>query len=195
MIRRNRALRRDETLIRRYLAGDLQAFDSLMEAHEQRVFAISLRILRNREEALDATQETFITVFRKAASFKGKAAFSTWLYRVAVNTCYDQIRKRSRHPSRPIPEGYDPPDRSVDSRMEAAELRPAIEEALADLHEPFAAVLILSDVEGLPLREVAEILQVPMGTVKSRLFRGRKLLAGQLGNLLTSGDSPKGEKQ
>lgn len=195
MIRRNAPPSGDEALLERYLAGDLRAFDLLMEAHERRVFAISLRILRNREEALDATQETFITVLRKAGSFEGRAAFSTWLYRIAVNTCYDQLRKKRRRPTTPLPEGYEPPDRSVNGRLEAAELRPAIEDALANLPEEFGSAVILADLEGLPLRKVSEILEVPMGTVKSRLFRGRRLLAAQLGNLFDPDDSPKGDGQ
>ena len=195
MIRRNGSLDTDEALVRRYVAGDLQAFESLMEAHEQRVFAICLRVMRNREDALDATQETFITVLRKASSFKGRAAFSTWLYRVAVNTCYDQLRKKQRRRTAPLPTGYEPPDRSTSGRMEAAELRPAIEDALANLTPEFGAAVILADLEGLPLRRVSEILDVPLGTVKSRLFRGRRLLAAQLGNLFAPDDYPKGDGQ
>lgn len=183
----------DDLLIGRYLAGDAHAFDLLMEAHERRVFAVCLRILRDREEALDATQETFITVLRKAGSFQGRAAFSTWLYRVAVNTCYDQLRKKKRRRAGRLPEGYDPRDTSVNGRLEAVELRPAIEEALAELPEEFGAAVVLSDVEGLPLKQVAEILDIPLGTVKSRVFRGRKLLAAKLGNLFDSRDYPKGD--
>ena len=183
----------DALLLGRYLAGDARAFDLLMEAHQRRVFAICLRILRDREEALDATQETFITVLRKAGGFEGRAAFSTWLYRVAVNTCYDQLRKKKRRRAVRMPEGYDPRDASVNGTLEAVELRPAIEEALAGLSPEFGAAVILSDLEGLPLKQVAEILDVPLGTVKSRVFRGRKMLAAQLGNLLDPRDSPKGD--
>ena len=193
MIRQAKTRDADDVLVRRYLAGDPQAFASLMEAHEQRVFAVSLRIMRNREEALDATQETFITVLRKAASFEGRAAFSTWLYRIAVNTCYDHLRKKKRRRTSPLPANYEPADRSINGQLEAAELRPDIEEALANLPDEFRAAVILADLEGLPLRGVAEILDVPIGTVKSRLFRGRRLLAAQLGNLSEPDDHPKGD--
>lgn len=195
MTGRTRTPDTDAALLRRYLAGDLRAFETLMEAHEQRVFAISLRIMRNREEALDATQETFITVLRKAAGFEGRAAFSTWLYRVAVNTCYDQLRKKRRRPTSPLPEGHEPVDRSINGLLEAVELRPAIEEALAALPEEFGSAVILADLEGLPLRRVSEILDVPLGTVKSRLFRGRRLLAEELGNLFEPDNYPKGDGQ
>lgn len=183
----------DDQLLGRYLAGDGRAFESLMEAHQRRVFAICLRILRDREEALDATQETFITVLRKAGGFQGRAAFSTWLYRVAVNTCYDQLRKKKRRRAARMPEGYDPRDTSANGVLEAVELRPAIEEALAGLPREFGAAVVLSDLEGLPLKQVAEILEVPLGTVKSRVFRGRRLLAAQLGNLFDPRDYPKGD--
>ena len=164
-----------------------------MEAHQRRVFAICLRILRDREEALDATQETFITVLRKAGTFQGRAAFSTWLYRVAVNTCYDQLRKKRRRRTVRLPEGYDPRDTSVNGRLEAVELRPSIQEALAELPPEFGAAVLLSDVEGLPLKQVSEILDIPLGTVKSRVFRGRRMLASRLGNLLVPRDYPKGD--
>ncbi len=181
----------DTVLVDRFLAGDRRAFELLMAAHERRVFAVCLRILRDREEALDATQEVFVTVLRKAGTFRGRAAFSTWLYRIAVNTCYDQLRKRARRRTSALPEGYDPPDPAVSGSLEAAELRPAIEQALAGLPRQFGAAVILSDIGGLPLKEVADILEIPLGTVKSRVFRGRKLLAQQLGNLL---DRPRGPK-
>lgn len=191
---RRRTTDPDDVLLGRYLAGDPRAFDLLMEAHERRVFAISLRILRDREDALDATQETFTTVLRKAGGFEGRSAFSTWLYRIAVNTCYDALRKKGRRPTAPLHEGYDPPDISIDGRMEAVELRPAIEEALARLPEEFGAAVILSDLEGLPLKTVSAILEIPLGTVKSRVFRGRRMLASQLGNLFGARDYPKGDE-
>ena len=173
----------DAALLERYLAGDVGAFDQIMAAHEDRVFAVCLRIMTNRDAALDAVQETFITVFRKAGQFKGESAFSTWLYRVAVNTCYDQLRKQKRKLTEALPEDRDPADVSSEDRITAVELRPDIEEALAGLPEEFQAAVILSDLEGLPLQTVANVLEVPVGTVKSRVFRGRRLLAQSLGNL------------
>ncbi|HEX5631009.1 MAG TPA: sigma-70 family RNA polymerase sigma factor [Acidimicrobiia bacterium] len=183
----------DAALIERYLRGDIAAFDELMRAHEDRVFAVCLRMLRDREAALDATQETFVTVFRKADRFAGKSAFSTWLYRVAVNTCYDQARRNRRHAVEALPEGNDPADFSADDQYTAVELRPDLESALAALPAEFRAAVILADVEGLALQAVAEALGVPVGTVKSRVFRGRRLLAAALGNLDAPADTPSGE--
>jgi RNA polymerase sigma-70 factor, ECF subfamily len=179
----------DAELIRRYLEGDTAAFDQLMREHEDRVFSICLRMLRDREAALDATQDTFITVFRKAATFAGRSAFSTWLYRVAVNTCYDHARRRKRHVADPLPEGRDPIDQSASDGFLSAELRPDLEAALQDLPVEFRAAVVLADVEGLGLQAVADALGVPVGTVKSRVFRGRRLLAEALGNLQDPSDT------
>ena len=173
----------DAALIERYLRGDVGAFNDLMRAHEGRVFAICLRMLRDREAALDATQETFITVFRKVDRFSGHSAFSTWLYRVAVNTCYDQARRSGRRAVEPLPEGVDPADESATIALESVELRPDLEAALAALPAEFRSAVVLCDAEGLSLQTASEILGVPVGTVKSRIFRGRRLLAAALGNL------------
>ena len=171
----------DAALVERYLAGDAAAFDELMRAHEERVFGICLRMLRDREAALDATQETFITVFRKADRFAGRSAFSTWLYRVAVNTCYDATRKAKRSRAEPLPETNDPVDPGAGDELASVELRPDLEAALTSLPDEFRSAVVLSDLEGLALQTVADILEVPVGTIKSRVFRGRKLLAEILG--------------
>lgn len=173
----------DTALIERYLRGDVNAFNDLMRVHEDRVFAICLRMLRDREAALDATQETFITVFRKVDRFSGHSAFSTWLYRVAVNTCYDQARRRGRRLAEPLSQEEGPPDESTATALDAAELRPDLEAALARIPTEFRAAVVLCDAQGLSLQTAAEILGIPVGTVKSRVFRGRRLLAEALGNL------------
>ncbi len=172
----------DRDLLRRFGTGDRQAFDELMRRHEDRVFAICLRIMRQRDAALDAAQDTFLTVFRKADHFRGESAFSTWLYRIAVNTCYDHLRKAKRRPSEALPEGDDPPDRSADDALTSVELRPDLLRALAVLGEEFRSTIVLVDVEGLAVAEAASILEVAEGTVKSRLHRGRRQLAQILGN-------------
>ncbi|MDH3729648.1 MAG: sigma-70 family RNA polymerase sigma factor [Acidimicrobiia bacterium] len=173
----------DYDLVQRFLGGDSGAFEELMAAHEDRVFGVCLRMLRDRDAALDATQETFITVLRKADRFAGRSAFSTWLYRVAMNTCYDALRRRKRKPETQLPAHHDPPDRAADDQLGAVELRPDIESALSELPAEFRAAVVLVDVEGTALAEASEILGVPIGTVKSRVFRGRRLLADALGNL------------
>ena len=183
----------DVALINRYLAGDIGAFDELVRAHEDRVFSICLRMMSDRDSALDAVQETFLTVFRKADRYEAKAAFSTWLYRVAVNTCYDLLRKAKRRRTEPLPETTDPVDPRGDDDFESVELRPDIEEALLKTPVEFRSALVLVDLQGLALDQAAQILDIPVGTVKSRLFRGRKQLALSLGNLRDASRHPRDE--
>jgi len=172
----------DHELIGRVVSGDREAFDEIMRSHEDRVFSVCMRIMSDREKALDATQDTFLTVFHKASQFKGNSALGTWIYRIAVNTCYDQIRKSQRQRAEPMPEHMDPSDPSAQEAIDSAALRPEIQEALAGIPMEFRAAVILSDIEGMSLPEVAMVLGVPVGTVKSRVFRGRRLLAKRLGN-------------
>ena len=183
----------DEELIARFLGGDKEAFDELMRAHEERVFAICLRMLRDRQAALDATQDTFLALYRKADRFHGRAAFSTWLYRVTINTCYDSLRRAKRRTASPLPESNDPPDAHAEDLLRGAELRPDVETALSGIAPEFRAVVVLVDMEGLALETVAEMLDVPVGTVKSRVFRGRRLLANVLGNFSDRSDLPRSE--
>ncbi|MDJ0923581.1 MAG: sigma-70 family RNA polymerase sigma factor [Acidimicrobiia bacterium] len=184
----------DIELLNRYLAGDVSAFDELVRAHEDRVFGICLRMMRDRDAALDAVQETFITVFRKADRYQAKAAFSTWLYRVAVNTCYDQLRKAKRRRTEQLAETADPADPASGDPIHAAELRPDIENALATVPVEFRSAVVLVDLEGLALEQASEILDVPIGTIKSRVFRGRKLLAERLGNLREGSKHPRDDQ-
>ena len=172
----------DAQSLARVVDGDHDAFTEIMRAHEDRVFSVCLRILGDREHALDAVQETFLTVFRKARQFQGKSAVGTWIYRIAVNTCYDSLRKAKRRPSEPIPDYLDPSDPDAEQQVDSAGMRPEIQRALAALPREFRAAIVLTDIEGMTFPEAAESLGVPVGTVKSRVFRGRRLLARHLGN-------------
>ncbi len=173
----------DIELIDRYLRGDIEAFNELMEAHEDRVFAVSLRMLRDREAALDATQDTFLTVFRKVDRYKATAAFSTWLYRVAVNTCYDHLRRQKRKRADRLPETHDIADPASADAFNAVDVRPQIEEALDALSPEFKATIVLVDLQGMSIDQASDTLEVPTGTIKSRLFRARRQLSQSLGNL------------
>lgn len=175
----------DSELLARVVDGDHDAFNQIMRHHEDRVFSVCLRIMGDREQALDATQETFLTTFRKADQFKGNSALGTWIYRIAVNTCYDQLRRQKRRRTDPIPEHLDPTDHSAEEAVDSAALRPEIEVALAAIPDDFRTAVVLSDIEGMGLPDIAEVLEVPIGTVKSRVFRGRRLLAQELGNQTT----------
>lgn len=173
---------RDEDLVRRYLSGDRGAFGTLVERHERRVYNLALRMTGREEDARDAVQDAFLTALTKLSSFRGEAAFTTWMHRVTVNACYDLLRKRQRQPlldrgddelpraePRPTPDHADDADLSID-----------VQRALLEVPEDFRVVMILHDVQDLPQDSVAEILGIPVGTVKSRLHRGRVALARAL---------------
>lgn len=173
----------DIALVERYVEGDLSAFDELVARHQSKVFGICMRMLKNRQDAFDATQDTFVTLFRKADRYRAEAAFTTWLYRVTTNVCYDHLRRQQRKRTDALPEHHDPADPQSEDEFSAVDLRPSVVDALGALPPEFRAAVILVDIEGLSLEDAADSLGVPIGTVKSRVFRGRKLLAESLGNL------------
>jgi RNA polymerase sigma-70 factor (ECF subfamily) len=171
----------DEALLAAHLRGDPAAFGQLVARHERRIYGLCLRILGNREDAEDATQEAFVAALRKAASFRRAAAFSTWLYRIAVNAATDQARRRGRARLAAL----DPEDAgvAVDPGGELGEVVAAavtVQTALAQVPEEFRAAVVLCDLYRLPYADAAQILEVPVGTVKSRVFRGRAALADRL---------------
>ncbi|HSL11138.1 MAG TPA: sigma-70 family RNA polymerase sigma factor [Actinomycetota bacterium] len=175
----------DGELVRRFHAGDREAFGALVERHRDRVYRVCLRVTGDAEEALDASQEAFLSALRNLDRFRGDAAFTTWIHRIAVNASYDRMRARARTPllhavaddgSRPEPGPPvpDPADAVADATDVAA--------ALASVPEEFRAALVLADVEDLPYDEISAILEVPVGTVKSRVHRGRVALARAMGS-------------
>lgn len=175
---------RDEDLIRRYLDGDVQAFGTLVERHERRVYNLALRMTGREEDARDATQDAFLSALRKLKGFRGEAAFTTWLHRVTVNACYDLLRKRQRAPllhERPPDEGPPRPEPAEPDHADTVDLSVDVQRALLEVPPDFRATLILCDVQDLPYEEAAAILGVPIGTVKSRLHRGRVALGRALG--------------
>lgn len=179
---------RDEDLVRRYLSGDRAAFAALVERHERRVYNLALRMTGREEDARDAAQDAFLTVLRKLSSFRGEAAFTTWLHRVTVNACYDLLRKRQRAPlldrgDDDLPRVEPPP---VPDHADLSDLSIDVQRALMQVPEDFRAVMILHDVHDLPQEEVARVVGVPVGTVKSRLHRGRVALAKAMGVERTS---------
>lgn len=178
----------DAALLARVAGGDHEAFATLMRRHEDRVFAVCLRLMGSRAAALDASQETFLTLYRKAGQYRATAAVGTWLYRITVNTCYDLLRKEKRRRSERIPDHLDPVDSAAQDPYTSVELRPSIEVALSQLSPEFRSVVVMADVQGFSLPEVAQTLELPVGTVKSRLFRARRQLAATLGNLSMDSD-------
>jgi RNA polymerase sigma-70 factor (ECF subfamily) len=170
----------DEALLARFVAGDDDAFELLMKRHEDRIYALAFRMTGDRADALEATQDTFIAAFRQARSFRGDAAFSTWLYRVGINSCRDLLRKRARLPE-PVAEFDEQPLGAAPAHVEEEAIdRIDLGRALADLPEDYREAVALHDLGGLAYDEIAAIASVPIGTIKSRISRGRKLLAKAL---------------
>jgi RNA polymerase sigma-70 factor (ECF subfamily) len=175
----------DDDLVRRYLAGDAGAFTTLMERHQQRVYAVCVRVLGNREDAADAVQDAFLSALRKLGQFRGDALFTTWLHRVAVNACYDILRKRARQPLLHLAEDPDGPAREegipIPDHADAVAGTRDAAAALALVPEEFRVALVLADVQDMAYEEIARVLDVPIGTVKSRVHRGRLALARAMG--------------
>lgn len=170
--------RSDETLVRRAAAGDRAAFDELVQRHRDRVWAVVLRVTRNTDDAEDALQEAFVSAWRALPRFDGRARFSTWLYRIAMNAALDAVGRR-RDARSLDEEGVREPVAPGDA-FAAHALRRSLERAVADLPVEFRTAVLLCDVAGLGAGEAAEVLDLPVGTVKSRVFRGRALLAAAL---------------
>jgi RNA polymerase sigma-70 factor (ECF subfamily) len=187
----------DAALVQAHLAGDPQAFGELVRRHRDRLWAVALRTTGNPEDAADALQDALISAFRRADSYRGDAAVTTWLHRIVVNACLDRLRRRKVRTAGPLPDDLDDvaargavvagPDQGADPGPEAhvvaAERRGQVLAALEELPPEQRAALVLVDMEGYAVAEVAEILEIPTGTVKSRCARGRARLAVLLADL------------
>jgi RNA polymerase sigma-70 factor (ECF subfamily) len=175
----------DAALVSAAQAGDRDALDRLLRRHYDRIYAVCRRLAGNEPDALDAAQEAMIAVVRGLPRFDGRSAFATWSYRVATNACLDEVRRRSRRPRIGLPddEGLDAhavpaTDRHVDDIVAD---RLALDAALAELPEEFRAPVVLRDLCQLDYAEIAEVLDIPPGTVRSRISRARAALARKLG--------------
>jgi RNA polymerase sigma-70 factor (ECF subfamily) len=168
----------DGDLVRQFQSGREAAFVQLMTRHERRVYNLAYRMLGRTEDARDATQEAFLSCFRHLESFRGDSAFATWLHRIAVNACYDILRRRPPVTSslEDRPEAAAAPDHAEQAAGAAD-----IQRALLAVAPEFRAVLILHEVQDIPVEDIAAALDIPVGTVKSRLHRGRVALGRALG--------------
>jgi len=175
---------RDRALLAAHLAGDRSAFGTLVALHRDRLYAVALQTLSDREEAADAVQDALLSAYRSAAGYRGEARVTTWLHRIVVNACLDRARRSAVRPTVPLPPGdvVEPSD-PLAQRESAVEVR----SALAALPLEQRAALVLVDLHGLPVEEAARVLGVPVGTVKSRCSRGRARLAVALGHLRNPG--------
>ncbi len=175
----------EAALIRLARKGDLDAFNRLVLAHQDRVFTQAYRVLGEVDAAEDATQEAFIAAYRKLHSYRG-GSFRGWLLRIVTNACYDELRRRQRRPVAPLePAGADDRDgeslpwmaaagETPEEAVQRAELARAIQECLDRLPVDFRVVVVLVDVQGMDYRAAAEIIARPVGTVRSRLARARR---------------------
>jgi RNA polymerase sigma-70 factor (ECF subfamily) len=163
----------DKELLRRHAEGDPDAFAELVRRHRDRMWAVALRTLGNPEEAADALQEAFLSAYRAAGRFRGDAAVTTWLHRIVVNACLDQLRRRAIRPV--APKNSDP--------TSAHELQHDVSQALQRIPFEQRAALVLVDIMGYTVDDAAKVLDIPPGWVKSRCARGRTRLASLLGHL------------
>lgn len=171
----------DEHLVAEFVrTGDQAPLEVLLARHESRVFGMAYRILGNRSDALDATQDVFLTVFRKARSFRHQAAFTTWLYRLTANACHDIGRRKARAP---VPVEELPVQQAA---MGGPEDRLQVEQALRSLPLDQRTPIVMRDLYTMSYEEIAAATGVPRGTVKSRIARGRARLA----QVLAAGGEP-----
>jgi RNA polymerase sigma-70 factor (ECF subfamily) len=162
--------------------GDRRALETLLTRHADRVYAICRRVLGDREDARDAAQEALISIARRIATFDGRAQFRTWVYRVAVNAALDEARRANRRPAT-VSDGVVAEPIANDPAVDGAVAdRVDIDRALQALPIEFRAAVALRDLAGLDYAEIATVLGIPPGTVRSRIARGRALLAERLGN-------------
>ena len=190
----------DHDLVQRVQAGDTAAFRALFDKYHRRAFAVAMGVVKNQDDALDAVQEAFVKVHKNIHKFEGSSSFYTWLYRIVMNVSIDHVRRASRRKS------LDFDERALHEESEVAgdgalvpsvtdanpgkaalrrELGGAIQAALQELPEHHRAVIVLREIEGMSYEEMAEALEVPKGTVMSRLFHARKKMQAALAPYLT----------
>lgn len=176
----------ERRVIAAVLAGDVNRFEELVLAHQNRIYALCSRMLGNAQDASDAAQETFFRAYRALASFRGDSRFSTWLCRLGSNICLDMLRKRPDVPDLSLEDddgrSWDLPSQedAPQEALERKELRRAVQEGLLQLPPEFRQVLLLREVGGLSYDEIARAAKLEPGTVKSRIARARKKLAAIL---------------
>lgn len=171
----------ERVLIEKCIKRDSNAFESLISMYENKIYNMCYYLLKNREDAADASQEVCIKIYKSINKFKGDSKFSTWIYRITYNTCLDYIKKRKDELSF---EEVISTDNTLESKtegiIEARELKFELKRCILKLSNDFKTVIVLRDIEGLSYLEMAEILNIEVGTVKSRLNRAREALKNEL---------------
>lgn len=181
--------RSDEELVARATAGDLESFNQLVSRWERPIYALAYRTLGREEDARDVVQEAFLRAFRGLKGFKGQAKFSSWLYRITLNLCRDWIRRERRTPIAQPPAGIDPaqfadeqiaPTTSVEDLVAQRQMSDAVAQAMAELPDEQRTAILLKEYHGLTFQEIADTLQCPLSTVKTRLYQGLSVLRRRL---------------
>jgi RNA polymerase sigma-70 factor (ECF subfamily) len=178
----------DEDLVARSMGGDLDSFNQLVLRWERPIYALAYRVIGREEDARDVAQETFLRAFRALGGFKGQAKFSSWLYRIALNLCRDWIRRERRTPIAQAPEGVDlielagesTPSESIEDLVSRKELGRAVARAMSNLPDEQRTAIILKEYHGLTFQEIADLLDCPLSTVKTRLYQGLTVVRRQL---------------
>ena len=181
--------RTDEELVATATAGDIDSFNQLVSRWERPIYALAYRTLGREEDARDVVQEAFLRAYRGLRGFKGQAKFSSWLYRITLNLCRDWIRRERRTPVVQVPEGVDPvdladervaPQESVEELVSRREMSQAVARAMAELPEEQRTAIMLKEYHGLTFQEIADMLDCPLSTVKTRLYQGLSVLRRRL---------------
>jgi len=179
----------DEELVARSIGGDLESFNQLVVRWERPIYALAYRVIGREEDARDVCQETFLRAFRALRGFKGQAKFSSWLYRITLNLCRDWIRRERRAPTAQAPEGVDLVElasseqvdvETVEDLVSRRLLGQAVARAMAQLPDDQRTAIILKEYHGLTFQEIADLLECPLSTVKTRLYQGLSVLRRQL---------------
>jgi len=178
----------DEELVARSIRGDTDSFNELILRWERPIYVLAYRTIGREEDARDVAQETFLRAFRALKGFKGEAKFSSWLYRIALNLCRDWVRRERRQPVAQAPEGVDlvelaseqTPSETIEDLVARNEISAAVARAMATLPEEQRTAIILKEYHGLTFQEIADMLDCPLSTVKTRLYQGLTVLRRQL---------------
>ncbi|HZA14391.1 MAG TPA: sigma-70 family RNA polymerase sigma factor [Myxococcaceae bacterium] len=197
----------DLTLVKRVQAGDQRAFRTLVERYQRKVYAIAYGMLKDREDAMDVAQEAFVKVYKYLDHFKGDSSFYTWLYRISVNICIDVIRKKGGARGEDVEFDEQIAHDTAQAQIGALgsrlgtnpqksalrrELAEKIQEALEQIPEKHRAILLLREVEGMSYEDLARVLEIPKGTVMSRLFHARAKVQKILSEYLELDESKTG---
>ena len=183
----------DEQLVKAAKKGDMVAFEELVARHRDKIYARAFSMMRNEDEAVDLSQEAWVKSWQRLKQFQGDSSFGTWMTRIVINLCLDQLRKRKRQRTESIEEMNEETggvERQMPvvvtnptERLERAELRKRIDQALGQLSDQHRTVLVLHEFEELEYKEIAKAMECSIGTVMSRLFYARRKMAALLANL------------